>query len=226
MVSDMSRPNPFDELVTPYDAWFESEDGRIVFEREVGCLLEVMSPLTGRWLEVGVGTGRFAAALGVTDGVDPSERMRALAERRGVRTVDATSECLPYRDRSFDGALMTTTLCFLANPARALQECYRVLKDSGRLVVGLIPANSPWGKLYTRKAAEGHPIYAAATFHTTEAVICLGSAARFKLREACSCLLAPPESLGNAEQRQKGIVPDAGFVAMAFAKADRENRLL
>lgn len=217
--------NPFEAASADYDAWFGSADGRIIFGREVDCLRKVMSPTTGRWLEVGVGTGRFAAALGVTEGVDPSASMRALAERRGIRAVDAVGECLPYADQSFDGVVMTTTLCFLADPAKSFEECHRVLKAVGRLVVGLIPADSPWGRLYAGKAAQGHPIYAAATFHTPQEVVDLGTRSGFDLHEAWSCLLTPPESLGGKEQPKEGIVPEAGFVAMSFTKAGGTKQL-
>lgn len=216
---------PFEARATEYDAWFDSESGRIIFAREVACLRKIMSPPTGRWLEVGVGTGRFAVALGVAEGVDPSASMRAMAERRGICAVDAVGECLPYADRSFDGVVMTTTLCFLADPAKSFKECHRVLKEAGRLVVGLIPADSAWGRLYALKAAQGHPIYSAATFHTPEEVIDLGSGSGFDLHEAWSCLLTPPESLGGAEQPKEGIVPEAGFVVMSFTKAGGTKQL-
>lgn len=218
-MSKSFRPNPFDETAASYDAWFDSEKGRLIFDREVDCLRLVMLPISGRWLEVGVGTGRFAVALGVTDGIDPSDAMRSLAEHRGVRTVNAVGECLPYGDRSFDGVLMTTTLCFIGEPVKAFEECCRVLKDTGRLVVGLIPAGSPWGRLYAHKAAKGHPIYSAATFHVPEEIIGLAARTGFELKEARSCLLSLPESIGGAEQPQDGIITEAGFVAMAFTKA-------
>jgi len=217
--------NPFEAASADYDAWFDSADGRIIFEREVACLRKAMSPTAGRWLEVGVGTGQFAVALGVAEGVDPSPSMRAMAERRGIRAVDAVGECLPYADRSFDGVVMTTTLCFLADPAKSFEQCHRVLKDVGRLVVGLIPADSPWGRLYARKAVQRHPIYSAATFHTPEEVIDLGSGSGFDLHETWSCLLTPPDSLGGKEQPEEGIVPEAGFVAMSFTKADGTKHL-
>lgn len=213
--------SPFDALAAEYDAWFESERGRAVFAQEVECLRRLMSPTIGRWLEVGVGTGRFAAALGVAEGIDPSDSMRALAEGRGVKTVNGVGEHLPYARGSFDGLLMTTTLCFLDEPETTLQECHRVLKDSGRLVAGLIPAGSSWGRHYVRKAAEGHPIYSAATFHAPAEVIGLASVAGFSLQAACSCLLTPPESVCGVERPHEGIVPEAGFVALAFLKSRR-----
>lgn len=213
--------NPFDSAAAEYDGWFDSDDGRTIFAQEVACLRELMGPRAGRWLEVGVGTGRFAAALGVGEGTDPAASMRALAEQRGVRTTDGVGECLPYPARSFDGVLLTTTLCFLTDPARALYECRRVLRHAGRLVVGLVPANSPWGRLCAQKAAEGHRIYSAATFRTPDEVIGLTSGAGFSFHEACSCLLTPPKSVGGLEPPHAGIVSEAGFVALAFTTGRR-----
>lgn len=216
--------NPFDTAAAEYDAWFDSDEGRIIFAQEVACLRELMGPTTGRWREVGVGTGRFAVALGVRDGVDPAASMRALAERRGVQTIDGVGEILTYPAKCFDGVLLTTTLCFLTDPTDALRECRRVLRSNERLVVGLIPANSPWGRCYARKCAAGHRIYSAARFHAPDEVIRLAADAGFNLQEARSCLLAPPDALDRAEQPRGGIVPEAGFVAMAFARSRTARR--
>lgn len=218
--------NPFDDVAEQYDAWFDSEKGRVIFAQEVDCLRSVMLSATGRWLEIGVGTGRFGAALGVAEGVDPSASMRALAEQRGVRTANAVGESLPYADRSFDGVLMTTTMCFLTDPGESLKECHRVLKDTGCLVVGLIPANSSWGQLYQQIAAQGHPVYSAATFRTSDETVRLAAAAGFQLQQASSCLLAASESLGRAEKPHEGIVADAGFVVMVFIKTSTDERLM
>jgi len=213
----------FDPVADDYDRWYDTPKGLAIFRAETECLRRLTGKCPGRWLEVGVGTGRFAAALGVTDGVDPSAPMRALAERRGIRTTHGSGESLPYPDQSFDGILTTTTLCFLADPQKSLQECERVLKDAGCLIVGLVPADSPWGRLYQRKAAEGHPLYSAATFYSSDEAVRLAAVAGFRLQQAFSCLLSPPESVARDEEPHEGIVPDAGFVAMAFAKTSSDR---
>lgn len=210
--------NPFGQFAAEYDAWFESENGRIIFAQEAACLQGVMGSANGRWLEVGVGTGRFALALGVREGVDPSASMLALAARRGIQVIEAVGECLPYPEHSFDGILMTTTLCFLGDAEKTLRECRRVLKDTGRLVVGVIPADSPWGRLYARRAGEGHPMYSEATFRSCDEVLLLAAHAGFDLQQGMSCLLAPPDSVQMVAETHEGIVRDAGFVAMAFGK--------
>ena len=64
--------NPFDKLAQRYDRWFDSTRGRAIFEAEVVCLRELIPDRAGRWLEIGVGTGRFVEALGIAvDGGNP-----------------------------------------------------------------------------------------------------------------------------------------------------------
>ena len=42
---------------------------------------------------------------------------------------------LPFADASFDAVLMFHTLTYAERPARALEECARVLRPGGRLVL-------------------------------------------------------------------------------------------
>ena len=57
----------FDERAAEYDAWFENS---LLFAIERAALQELATPLLDPKLEVGVGPGRFAEALGVEFGVD------------------------------------------------------------------------------------------------------------------------------------------------------------
>jgi len=74
---------PFDDLASAYDAWFD-EEGKPVFAIEVLAFHEVLSSLPKPWLEVGVGSGRFAQALGIETGVDPSIKLLEMARERGI----------------------------------------------------------------------------------------------------------------------------------------------
>jgi len=56
------RDSLFDSLAPEYDAWFEQE-GKLIFDIEVRAFQEVLPLLPRPWLEVGVGSGRFAQAL-------------------------------------------------------------------------------------------------------------------------------------------------------------------
>jgi ubiquinone/menaquinone biosynthesis C-methylase UbiE len=57
----------------------------------------------------------------------------------GISNVEpalADAQSLPYADGSFDGAFTVTALGEVPDPDQALRELARVLKPSGRLVVG------------------------------------------------------------------------------------------
>jgi ubiquinone/menaquinone biosynthesis C-methylase UbiE len=183
----------FDVVADEYDAWYDEPDGRAILAAELACLQQTVGACRGRWLEVGVGTGRFAASLGIGEGIDPAANMLQIAARRGVRTYLGTADSLPFPDGSFNGVLLALTLCFVDDPAAALRECHRVISHDGVLLVGIVPADSPWGRLYARKKAEGHRIYTSSKFRSVRETVGLVEAAGFHLRNAASTLLWAPD---------------------------------
>ena len=65
--SDRDGPaegKPFEQFADRYDAWFDRERGHRIFGVEAQCLRALLEGVPRPWLEVGVGTGRFAHALG------------------------------------------------------------------------------------------------------------------------------------------------------------------
>lgn len=211
----MKAINPMDTLASEYDRWFDSPEGNELFQIELACVQDVTGDVCGRWLEVGVGTGRFASALGIHEGVDPSEPALLLARNRGIDARQGTAEKLPYPNGTFDGILLVATLCFVADPLLAMEECRRVTKPGGRLVIGMIPADSAWGKLYAEKGRQGHPFYSTAHFHTVSEVISLAENAGFTFLHACSCLLNAPDS-PQTKVTGPGMVEGAGFICLGF----------
>lgn len=214
--------NPFDMEADRYDLWFESGEGKAVFEIEKSCLRMLIPRCEGRWLEVGVGTGRFAQALGISEGVDPSLPMLAIAARRRIHTIHGAGECLPYQTATFDGVLMVTTICFLANVKKAVAETHRVLRPNGVLVAGIVPAESPWGLLYREKGRKGHPFYSVARFHTCREVVRICTNTGFAFDGAASGLTTPPGEEPVTEL-ERGINESAGFVAMRFKRGDLQR---
>lgn len=78
----MPLVTPFDALHDRYELWFE--------EHEAACVSELLAlrafvPREGRGLDIGVGTGRFAAPLGVQVGLDPSSEMPDSRSAGGAR---------------------------------------------------------------------------------------------------------------------------------------------
>lgn len=126
-----------------YDAWFERNAA--MFRSELACIRDTCS-FAGDWIEIGVGTGRFAAALGIKVGVEPEPVMGVRARSRGIRVIPAVAEQLPVERESFDGVLMVTTLCFVDDAKRALQEVHRILRPGGRFCLAFIDREGPIGQ--------------------------------------------------------------------------------
>lgn len=165
----MSRTKiePFEKFAQEYDAWFE--ENRFVYESELQAVQEQM-PQKGEGVEVGVGSGRFAAPLGIRLGIDPSQKMRELAQSRGIDAIDGVAEKLPFADCRFDYVLMVTTICFVDEIESSFKEAHRVLKPGGCLIIGFIDRDSPVGKLYQQHKNESN-FYHIANFYTVGEVI-------------------------------------------------------
>jgi len=114
------RFRPFEQRPEQYDAWFDSEKGTRIFPVEVECLKNLMSEVAKPRLEIGVGTGRFASALNIGYGVDPSRKVLDYAKARRINVKHGFAENLPYQDQSFGAVFMIVTVCFLTEPVIAI----------------------------------------------------------------------------------------------------------
>ena len=154
----MSRPTSiFDPIADAYDSWYDSLEGQAIFQEESLCLKQLGCDHSKHWLEVGVGTGRFAKALGITYGIDLSPEMAAIAKRRGIAVQVGSVEQLPYPASSFDGILMALTLCFVVNSRQAFSECARVLRGKGHLIIGTIRQMAHGESFISRKNLKNTP---------------------------------------------------------------------
>jgi len=152
--------NVFETETERYERWFENHP--LTYQSEVAAIRAAL-PKSGRGLEIGTGTGRFSLPFGIIDGVEPAAAMRRIAQQHGLNVLDAKAAALPYEDCTFDFALMVATICFVDDAALACREAMRVLKPGGRLVVGLMDADSELGKHYEARKAES-PFYRNARF--------------------------------------------------------------
>jgi SAM-dependent methyltransferase len=204
----------FEKLTARYDAWYDTAHGQLLFDLELACLRPLLPPGPGPRLEVGVGSGRFAAALGLGVGVDPALAPLRLAAGRAVAVVQGAGERLPFGDRTFGAVVVVATLCFADDPAALLGEARRVLVPSGRLVAGVVPLDSTWGRHYEAQGLAGHPFYRGARFLTLAEHRRMLADAGFTISGACSTLTQAPSDDPVGEQVHEVVVPGAGFVAL------------
>jgi ubiquinone/menaquinone biosynthesis C-methylase UbiE len=140
------RKNP---SACPYSQrfWVEAPHPFITRAR----LREALEPRPGeRLLEVGPGTGYYT--LAVAEWIAPEGRLDILdlqqemldhtvgrAAETGVAGIEATradATSLPFPEDSFDGAFLVTVLGEVPDQEAALRELRRVVRPSGRIVVG------------------------------------------------------------------------------------------
>jgi len=163
----MPRTDPFEKHSDRYDEWFDKN--RDVYHAELEAVRQLIPSPKAKGLEVGVGSGRFAAPLGIRIGVEPSERMSAKAVGRGIRVFRAVAEDLPFSDCQFDFVLMVTTICFVDDVLTSFKEAHRVLKPCGCIIVGFVEREGELGKRY-RDRRNASVFYEEATFLSTQEV--------------------------------------------------------
>lgn len=209
----MAKVKPFEKYTSEYEKWFR--ENQLVYISELNAIMRVL-PRTGKGLEIGVGTGRFAAPFGIDLGLEPSTRMLKIARRNGIRVIKGIAEELPFKSNRFDFALMVTTICFLDDIKSAFREARRILKPGGRLIIGFIDRDSSLGKLY-EKNKENSEFYKFATFCSVTEIIVHLTKIGFGHFKFCQTVFHP---LNN----NRGIEPvENGYGRGSFVVISAEN---
>jgi ubiquinone/menaquinone biosynthesis C-methylase UbiE len=209
----MPKIEPFERYANKYEDWFERN--KFAYESELRTIKEQL-PESKNGIEIGVGSGRFAAPLGIKLGLDPSKEMRKIAQKRGIEVIDGVAEAIPFGDSEFDFVLMVTTLCFLDDVEAALKEIHRVLKSGGSIIIGFIEANSPMGKLYQQKKND-NVFYREATFYSVKEVVAYLKKAGFKDFDFKQTLFCPLTDIRNIEPVKEGY-GEGSFVVVKATK--------
>ncbi|MFO7790263.1 MAG: class I SAM-dependent methyltransferase [Bacteroidales bacterium] len=163
----MSKNKVFDHNFRKYESWFEKN--KYAYRSELNAVRSLL-PSSGRGIEIGIGSGLFAKPLSINEGIDPSGKMRKIAESRGLKTKHGVAENIPYDDNTFDYALMVTTICFVDKPDASIQEIKRILKPGGYLITGFIDKDSPIGKMYLQHQSDSL-FYREAQFYNTSMIV-------------------------------------------------------
>ena len=193
----------YEDNTAEYEAWFEKYHE--VYESVLIALKQQLGELSwnARGLEVGVGTGRFAAPLCIADGTEPERGKAKLARRHGIRVSNAHPEYLPYRDGQFDFVLFVT-ICQLNDVKIALEEAHRVLKKGGSVIIGFIDRNSPAGKTFEQKRYGSSSFYLNARYYTVEEVADLLGQGSFSQPAYVQTIFRDLEAVGTTELPEPG----------------------
>lgn len=206
----MPLTDPFEKYTERYDDWFETYDH--AYESELKALRRLV-PSDADGVEIGVGTGRFAKPLGIRTGIDPSEQMLRIAADRGLTAIKGVAEALPFADNTFHTALIVTTICFVDDIDRTLQEAHRILQSDGNLVIGYIDKESSVGQQYQERKDE-NPFYRDAAFVSTAELVDHLELSGFEEFEFVQTVFDMPEELTEPDVVENGY-GEGSFVGIS-----------
>ncbi len=152
MKSTSGKKFAFDKYASEYDWWFQKNEN--VFESELLLLKKALGK-PGKTLSVGCGTGLFEQALRqrygieIEYGVEPSDAMSRIAEKRGLQLMRMSAEELAaHPERDFDTVLFNGSSSYIEDLSGPYGAAHTLLKRGGRLVVLDVAAESGYGVLY------------------------------------------------------------------------------
>jgi len=212
----MARIEPFEKHPLQYEQWFDKH--KFAYESELQAIRKLL-PQHGNGLEIGIGSGRFAAPLGIKLGLEPSRKMMEIAQGRGIEVIGGVGESLPFRDSQFDFATMVTTICFLDDVEVAFKEAYRILKPGGCLIIGLIDKDSSIGQLYQQHKNE-NVFYRVATFYSVDEVVSHLKIAGFKVFNFAQTIFHSLAEIKGIEPLREGY-GEGSFVIVRGVKTNK-----
>lgn len=143
-------------LLTRTAVWRGTADGRQPQDL-VADLIADLRP--ARMLEVGCGTGAFAARMAAhtpVTAIDQSPRLARLTAGRGVPVGIADVQALPFPDNRFDVVAALWMLYHVPDLDRGLAELRRVLRPQGRFVA-VTNGDAHLAELYAAAGATAPP---------------------------------------------------------------------
>ncbi|MBN1526409.1 MAG: class I SAM-dependent methyltransferase [Candidatus Omnitrophica bacterium] len=209
----------FDRYYKRYDSWYDKN--KFAYLSELAAIRKVL-PDKGAGLEIGVGTGRFAAALGIKSGIDPSKNMVKAARKRGIDARRGLGEHLPFKNSVFDHVSIIITLCFTKDPLRVLKEAKRVLKKNGKIIIGIVDKDSFLGRFYLKKKSV---FYKNARFFTVKDAAELLRRAGFNKLTYWQTVFTLPADMRSVHKARKGF-GKGGFAVISGRRRNEAISLL
>lgn len=134
---------------------FLSNVGDMSLKRRAKKIIEGINPKKGeRIIDLGCGTGYYLfllSNLGIKlnlTGFDYDEKAikeaHDLLYEKKIKFISGDLHKIPFKDNSFDKAVMSEVLEHVDNDKKVLREVYRILKPNGILVISVPSINYPF----------------------------------------------------------------------------------
>lgn len=158
--------NSFDYTAAKYEQWFQKNHE--LFKSESKAIQNLIEEDLGEALEIGVGTGVFAEALNIKEGIEPSKEMAKYATARGIEVTISSIEEFKT-EKKYNSIFMITVDSFIKNLEQVFTKIHNMLTNSGCIYLVVLDRESPLGKIYNEKKEQDEN-YKYAKFHSFDEV--------------------------------------------------------
>ena len=119
-----------------------------LFTSELRLFQKALGDITGKkLLSVGCGSGLFESYIDCTnvEGIEPSEDMGKIAEKRGVNVISFSMiEDVELQDNTYDIIYFNGSSSYMEDLKPVYGKCRRALKEGGRLILLDVPKESAY----------------------------------------------------------------------------------
>ena len=140
----------FDGYANQYDEWFMVNDK--LFTSELELFKKVLGEITGkRILSVGCGSGLFESYIDCSgvEGIEPSEDMGKIAEKRGVNVIKyGLIEDVELPDETYDIIYFNGSSSYMEDLTPVYEKSLKAIKPGGKLILLDVPKESAFGFMY------------------------------------------------------------------------------
>lgn len=206
----------FEDHLKEYEQWFEEHPAILASESDAFRELLPEGDLHG--IEVGSGTGHLALSIGLKEGVEPSDTLRAISMERGLEAIAGRAEELPYKDLQFDFVVISTALHYIENIDKAFSEAFRVLKPNGCLLLGFLDPESVIGKEYISRRKQS-TFYRHADFYSIQTLDRKLKDAGFKTLTYYQTLFGSTDEIAQVQK----MLPGTGIGSFILIKANKKK---
>jgi ubiquinone/menaquinone biosynthesis C-methylase UbiE len=192
----------FNELSGFYDFWYDTPLGAYADRVEKRAFRSFLKGLPSNTLVLDLGTGtgvllqfllqkRFEV-IGIDFSKDMIEKTKEKIGKKQGTLVLGDIENLPFQKETFDIVTAMTTLEFVKNVKKLLQEIRRVLKSGGQFILGVLTSLSSWSFDRKIRGIVSKDIFSYAKFYNSFELIKLLRSAKFSKIDIKSAVVAPP----------------------------------
>jgi hypothetical protein len=164
----------------------------LIFEIEGRAFHSILPLLPKPWLARGMGSGRLAPFLDIPQGMGKERNLLKMTRACKVSVI--------------------FTLCLASRPALFLKECHHLLRREGKILIGFIPRESPWGRFYMETQKGRRPTHRWGQFYSLKKMEHIMMDAGFSIQGYISTLFQKPGAVKVLENPMRGYLPQAGFL--------------